>query len=300
MIRFSAQFFPPVVRRYCAAAARRLKARRALRAQALALLLVLAAAGGYGAALLQAPGDYPGAAAALRAYLGDLEEIRRSREIESSLLIRKVAALSARLARIEALGNRITEDYGMDSAEFNFPDAPGIGGITPSPAPAAVASLEAGVRSSELKLSLIEDHIRTHDLSEDMVPFGWPVKRALISSGYGMRLSPFSGKREFHAGIDIVGRVGDPVRSLASGVVQRTADLPHYGKLVEISHADGYATRYAHNSEIVVAEGDVVKKGQVIAKLGNTGRSTGPHLHLEILKDSRRLNPRPFLRGSRR
>lgn len=300
MSRFSPQSFSLGVRRYCAAAARRLKAPGALRAQALALLLALAAAGGYGAALLQAPGDYPGAAAALRAYLGDLEEIKRSREIESSLLIRKVAVLSARIARIEALGNRIIEDYGMDSAEFNFPEAPGVGGLTPAEAPAAVAGLEAGARASELKLSLLEDHIRTRDLSADMVPLGWPVKRALISSGYGTRLSPFTGKREFHAGIDIVGRVGDPVRSLASGVVQRTDDLPHYGKLVEISHADGYATRYAHNSEIVVAEGDVVKKGQVIAKLGNTGRSTGPHLHLEILKDSRRLNPRPFLRGSRR
>lgn len=300
MSRFSPQSFPSDVRHYCAAAARRLKAPGAVRAQALLLLLALAAAGGYGAALLQAPGDYPGAAAALRAYLGDLEEIKRSREIESSLLIRKVAVLSARIARIEALGNRIIEDYGMDSAEFNFPEAPGVGGLTPAGAPAAVAGLEAGARASELKLSLLEDHIRTRDLSADMVPFGWPVKRALISSGYGTRLSPFTGKREFHAGIDIVGRIGDPVRSLASGVVQRTDDLPHYGKLVEISHADGYATRYAHNSEIVVAEGDVVKKGQVIAKLGNTGRSTGPHLHLEILKDSRRLNPRPFLRGSRR
>ncbi len=295
------QFFPRFdARRYSAAVLRRLKALGVVRAQVTAAVLALVAAGGYGLAMLQSSDDYPGATAALQAYLGDLDEIRRSREIESSLLIRKVAVLSARLARVEALGNRIIEDYGIDSAEFNFPEPPGVGGITFAGTPAVVAGLESGVAEGELKLSMLSDYMRTQDLSEDMLPFGWPVRRALISSGFGSRLSPFSGKREFHAGLDIVGREGDPVYTLASGVVQRTADLPHYGKLVEISHADGYTTRYAHNSRIVVAEGDVVKKGQIIAELGNTGRSTGPHLHLEILKNSRRLDPRPFLHGPRR
>lgn len=309
MNRFSSSFrlrgarparFPR--RAYSARAARRWEAAAARRALAFGVWLALACGFGYVAALLQlqdAPGR-PGAVAGAWGHAPVADDAGRSREIESSLLIRKVAALEARLARVEAVGDRMIEDYGLDSAEFNFPDAPGVGGIGLSRTPATVDGFRQSVNAIERKFSVLEDVVGTRQLSAEMRPFGWPVRRAMISSGYGARHSPFTGNREFHAGVDIIGRIGDPVRVVASGVVRRTARLPHYGKLIEVDHADGYATLYAHNDKIIVREGDVVKKGQIIALLGNSGRSTGPHLHFEIQKNGRRLDPMPYLRGARR
>ena len=262
--------------------------------------LALAGILGYAAAVLRLQGAPGGAVAGAGAPGYTADDAARSREIESSLLIRKVAALEARLARVEAVGDRMIEDYDLDAAEFNFPDAPGVGGISFARTPAAVEGFRESVNGIERKLSMVEDVVGTQQLSAEMRPLGWPVRRAMISSAYGSRRSPFTGNREFHAGIDIIGRIGDPVRVVASGVVRRTEHLPHYGKLIEVGHADGYATLYAHNSEIVVREGDVVKKGQIIALLGNSGRSTGPHLHFEIQKNGRRLDPAPYLRASRR
>ena len=318
MNRFSSSFrsrglrparFPR--RAHSARIARRWEVAAARRALAFGVWLMLAGGFGYVAAMLQLQGA-PGRAGAVAGvaapgpsldsggYPGDADDARRSRAIESSLLIRKVAALEARLARVEAVGDRMIEDYGLDPAEFHFPDAPGVGGVGLSRTPEAVDGFRDSVDAIERKFSVLEDVVGTRQLSAEMRPFGWPVKRAMISSGYGSRHSPFTGNREFHAGIDIVGRIGDPVRVVASGVVRRAERLPRYGRLVEVGHADGYSTLYAHNSEIKVREGDVVKKGQIIALLGNSGRSTGPHLHFEIKKNGRRLNPMPYLRASRR
>ncbi len=309
MNRFSSSFRPRGARlarfprrAYSARVARRWEAAVARRALAFGVWLVLAGGFGYVAALLQlqgAPGR-PGAVAGAPGQASVADDAGRSREIESSLLIRKVAALEARLARVEAVGDRMIEDYGLDPAEFHFPDAPGVGGVGFSRTPATVDGFRRSVNAIERKFSVLEDVVGTRQLSAEMRPFGWPVRRAMISSGYGARRSPFTGNREFHAGVDIIGRIGDPVRVVASGVVRRTERLPHYGKLVEVDHADGYTTLYAHNDRIIVREGDVVKKGQVIALLGNSGRSTGPHLHFEIQKNGRRLNPMPYLHGPRR
>ncbi len=125
-------------------------------------------------------------------------------------------------------------------------------------------------------------------------PEGWPVK-GWLTSLFGMRKSPFSGRRVFHEGIDIACRTGTPVTASADGIVSRAGIKSGYGKLVIIDHGYGYQTYYGHNSKIFVKVGQRVKRGEKIAAVGNTGRSTGPHLHYEVRVNGTPTNPRKFL-----
>ena len=125
-------------------------------------------------------------------------------------------------------------------------------------------------------------------------PDGWPVKGWLTSS-FGMRKSPFTGKRKMHEGYDIAARTGTPIVSTADGVVSKSETVPGYGKLVVIEHGYGYRTYYGHNSKLFVRAGQRVTRGQKIAAVGNTGRSTGAHVHYEIRRNGVPVNPKKFL-----
>ncbi|MEJ2182327.1 MAG: M23 family metallopeptidase [Nitrospirota bacterium] len=127
-------------------------------------------------------------------------------------------------------------------------------------------------------------------------PMGWPVK-GWISSGYGYRIHPITGRRDFHTGMDISARPGDPVDATADGIVIFAGRSGANGNLVAIGHGFGYTTYYAHNKKIAVKVGDVVKRGDVIAYVGSTGRATGPHVHYEIWKDGKNVNPKKYLKG---
>jgi len=131
------------------------------------------------------------------------------------------------------------------------------------------------------------------------VPLGKPCQ-GYISSYYGFRRDPFTGKRAFHAGIDIVGRYGAPVRATADGVVYRVGYQKGLGRYVKIRHHHGYITVYGHLCKYVVRRGEKVKKGDIIGYLGNTGRSTGPHVHYEIRYWGRPINPLKFIRAERK
>ena len=125
-------------------------------------------------------------------------------------------------------------------------------------------------------------------------PAGWPIK-GWLTSGFGMRKSPFTGKRKMHEGYDIAARTGTPIFSTADGVVSKSETVPGYGKLVVIEHGYGYRTYYGHNSKNLVRAGQRVVRGQQIAKVGNTGRSTGSHVHYEIRRNGVPVNPKSFL-----
>jgi len=118
-----------------------------------------------------------------------------------------------------------------------------------------------------------------------------PIEKGYISSKYGFRRDPFTGRKRMHQGIDFAGRKGTPVNTVAGGVVQFVGRKGGYGNVVEIDHSNGLISRYAHLSSIDVKPDQVVKKGERIAAIGSTGRSTGPHLHLEVLKNGVRQNP---------
>ena len=160
---------------------------------------------------------------------------------------------------------------------------------------AAILALTAAVDARDDSLSSIEAKILQQSVLKDMLPNSNPINAAYNSSSYGWRIDPFNGNKAFHEGLDFTANTGTPIRAAADGIVL-SADLGGaYGKLVKIEHGAGLETRYAHASKLLVKAGDRVVKGQIIAEVGSTGRSTGPHLHYEIRLNGESLDPRKYL-----
>jgi len=215
--------------------------------------------------------------------------------------------LQAQMLRVNALGQRLTGMAGLDKGEFNFAEEPAMGGpesdgaTMVAMAPDFAQSLDqmgGQLESRMVELELLEAFLLDRQLQTALQPKGWPVDGGYVSSTYGYRQDPFHGRRSFHEGVDIANREGAPVHALASGVVTHAGEEEGYGLLVEINHGNGYATRYAHTASVTVKVGDKVEKGQQIAFVGTSGRSTGPHLHFEILRNDKPINPRTYLRAS--
>lgn len=234
-----------------------------------------------------------------------IEQDRQSSEAQILALTSKVAELQARLIRLDALGEKLTAAANLDQGEFDFSRVPAIGGPSQaSPnalysAPdvlAAIELLSAQVESREQQLNIIDSLLSNRDFLEDIAVAGSPVAKARMTSGFGYRKDPFTGKHAFHGGIDFAVREGTQVTSVAAGVVNWAGRHPEYGYMVEIKHGAGLVTRYAHNKSNLVKPGDVVKKGQVIALSGSTGRSTAPHVHFEVYKNGRVVDPAAYIR----
>ncbi|MBK5941034.1 peptidase M23 [Halochromatium roseum] len=222
----------------------------------------------------------------------------------------RVGQLQAEVLRINALGQRLVEMSGLDVDEFNFlQPAPSGGGPEKvslrenkvDEVAQDLAKVLAELGDRKRKLVLLESLIMERDLKSHSVPDGWPLKTGgVVTSTFGMRRHPISGRRSMHKGIDISGKHGSDIVAMADGLVIFSGRKSGYGKIVEIRHPDGLETRYAHNSRNIVNKGDLVTKGQVIAKLGSTGRSTGPHVHFEVRRDGEALDPMRFLDLSER
>ncbi len=280
------------------------------RALGLALVLLAGLAAGFlaGRQTADSGGEARAAAMVDRILAAQREELERSRQLTEThlnALALRVGALQSGMLRINALGERLAARGDLDLAEFNFDEEPARGGVERGEVARSVeisellADMErisAGLEESEHKLAMMEHLLRGSRIEQELRPSGQPVEKGWVSSGYGYRNDPFSGKRAFHHGVDIAGKAGSEVVAVASGVVTRARRKPGYGYLVEIAHADGYVTRYGHNSKLLVAEGDLVTKGDVIALMGSSGKSTGPHLHFEIARQGRTVNPRKYLR----
>ena len=229
------------------------------------------------------------------------------RELQERLdaIASRVGQMNAHVIRLDALGRRLTEMANLDKGEFNFDSPPAVGGPeglvegAVAAAPEMTAMLDGltqQIRDRERQLSVLESLISTRNLSRQIVPGGRPVMQGWISSYFGHRADPFTGRKAFHRGIDFAGPAGAQVVAVASGVVTYSKERFGYGKTVEVNHGGGYVTRYAHNQKVLVAVGDTVQKGQPIALIGSTGRSTGPHLHFEVLKQGRAVDPMSFVR----
>jgi len=160
--------------------------------------------------------------------------------------------------------------------------------------------LQRQIDDRQNKFLLLESILMDRELREQVMPNGRPVTNGWLSSRYGKRIDPFSGKTSWHAGVDFAGKKGSDVISVASGIVTLAKNKYGFGRLIEISHGNGFVTRYAHNSKLMVKVGDKVEKGEVIAKMGSTGRSTGPHVHFEVLKDNKVVNPRKYILGAKK
>jgi murein DD-endopeptidase MepM/ murein hydrolase activator NlpD len=244
----------------------------------------------------------------LDAQRDNIAAIRQGNEDTLDALAIRIAQMNARMIRLDAVGRRLTEMADIDDAEFNFDSDPALGGPEEPMAAGsnvavpevldAMTSLGDQLNNREAQLDVLESVLMNQNLSERVYPQGRPVKSGWLSSYFGKRTDPFTGKPANHTGIDFAGKHGDEISAVADGVVTWSGDRYGYGVMVEINHGNGYSTRYAHNSENLVSVGDEVKKGQVVALMGKTGRATGPNLHFEVLRNGSRVNPVNFIRTS--
>ena len=158
-----------------------------------------------------------------------------------------------------------------------------------------ISSLEQRVDLRDSQLAALENVILARELKAQIHPEGRPVTGGFISSYFGEREDPFSGHEAYHKGVDFAGSAGSNVMAVAAGIVTWAGQRTGYGNLVEINHGDGYVTRYAHNEKTLVAVGQAVKRGEAVALMGSTGRSTGPHVHFEVLRNGRQVDPLSFI-----
>ena len=218
----------------------------------------------------------------------------------------RVAELQAHLMRLDALGDRLVDIGKLDRDEFDFASSPPMGGVddslsgdtqSASELSADMERIASLLADREDKLTALELVLMNRGLMAEVTPSGRPVKKGWMSSGFGKRTDPFKGKKSYHRGVDFAGKSGADVVAVASGVVIRSKKVSGYGNVVEIRHADGYSTLYAHNKKNLVKNGDMVSKGQTIALLGSTGRSSGPHVHFEVHRNGKIVNPVRFVRS---
>ncbi len=217
----------------------------------------------------------------------------------------KLAELQSQVLRLNALGERLADNANIPEQEFNFQQSPPSGG--PSAVDdevtlksfaqllSEISNLDASLKHEENQLQMLESLNLGHHIENTRYLSGRPISKGWLSSYYGMRKDPFHGRPAMHKGIDFAGKEDGAIIATASGVVSWADERYGYGQLIEINHGDNLKTRYGHNKELLVNVGDVVTKGQVIARMGSTGRSTGPHVHYEILHNNKQINPLKFV-----
>jgi len=232
---------------------------------------------------------------------------QKTRNTLDGLAIR-VGQVQARLMHLNAVGEHLVKKAKLSPTEFDFNTLPAQGGSNPigtldelseSQLMLDIHKLNQQMSMREKQLELLDQFMLEKELAKKVRPAGLPVEKGWLSSNFGMRIDPFNGRKTFHHGVDVAGKSGTNVLSVASGIVVWVGVKNGYGVLIEIDHGNGYITRYAHNKKSLVSAGETVDQGQMIAKMGSTGRSTGPHVHFEVIKNGKRVNPRKYLYSSR-
>jgi len=233
-----------------------------------------------------------------------IADLKQQVQLRVDAMAMRLGEVNAHVIRLDALGKRLTEMADIDSREFNFdrdpprggPEGDGEGMSAQIPdLSAQLRQLEQRVDLRESQLSALENVILARELHQEIHPEGRPVANGFISSYFGERADPFDGLEAFHKGVDFAGTPGSPVTAVAAGVVTWAGERTGYGKLIEINHGDGFTTRYGHNERTLVTVGQTVKRGERIALMGSTGRSTGPHVHFEVLRNGRQVNPLSYI-----
>jgi murein DD-endopeptidase MepM/ murein hydrolase activator NlpD len=242
--------------------------------------------------------------AAMRAQQAEVAALKSQLQDRVDALAMRLGVMNAHVIRLNALGKRLTEMAHINSREFNFDEDPpqggsdsdGVGhGARVPDLTLMIDDLGRRIDSRSGQFAALENVILGRQLSLEIKPSGRPVREGYISSYFGERMDPFNGEDAFHKGVDFASDAGADVLSVASGIVTWSGPREGYGNLVEINHGNGYITRYGHAARILVTVGDEVERGQAVAVVGSTGRSTGPHLHFEVLKDGRQIDPMAFV-----
>ena len=244
-------------------------------------------------------------ARAMAQQKSDLQAARGQIDGKVDALATRIGALNAQLIRLDALGRRLTDLAGLDRGEFDFAKPPPAGGpegqetqggsVQVPELTAVLDTLEEQINDRAQQLGALEMVMASRELGQRIMPGGLPLIGGWISSHFGHRSDPFTGRGAFHAGVDFAGPTGSRVIAVGPGVVSYSGWKQGYGNVVEITHPTGYVTRYGHNSRNLVQVGRPVQKNDAIAVIGSTGRSTGTHVHFEVLRDGNVLNPMKYL-----
>ena len=225
----------------------------------------------------------------------------KSKEQQVTALTIKLAELQSHILRLNALGDRLAHEAKIPVQEFNFDQNPPSGGPmlqssasnqkTLAELLIDITNLEIKLEHKEKQFKLLESLTLGHHIENTSYLSGRPISKGWLSSYFGVRKDPFNGRPAMHKGVDFAGKEDADIIATAAGVVSWSGARYGYGQLIEINHGEGLKTRYGHNKKILVKVGDVVNKGQVIARMGSTGRSTGPHVHYEILRNNTQIDP---------
>jgi murein DD-endopeptidase MepM/ murein hydrolase activator NlpD len=269
----------------------------------LSAIVVFALVSGLIVHLLASADDVPQNPAYLLSSLSTIDNSKVNSQVAAVTM--KLAELQSQVLRLNALGDRLAEEASIPDNEFNFQQAPPSGGPmyqADGIKQKVLAQLSQGIDTlaetlehEEKQLKMLESVSFGHHIENTRYLSGRPITKGWLSSYFGLRKDPFNGKPAMHKGVDFAGSENDDIVATASGVVSWASSRYGYGNLIEINHGDGLKTRYGHNKTIEVSVGDVVNKGQVIAKMGSTGRSTGPHVHYEILLNNRQIDPKKYI-----
>ncbi|WP_303291495.1 M23 family metallopeptidase [Marinobacter sp. SS5-14b] len=284
----------------------------------LVLAVILAAGwGGYRAAMSQVAAAQPQESELvsewqekLRDQQAEVARVRENVQQQIDALTLRLGRIQGSLLRLDALGQRFVESGMVTSDEFNFDQPAAVGGpeegILPADSFSApeltemIDQIEMQIEDREKQLRLLDKVASRQKLEDELYVQGRPITWGWLSSKYGYRSDPFTGKRTWHAGVDLAGKDGSDIIAVAGGVVTYADERYGYGNLVEIDHGDGLVTRYAHAKAIKVQVGNVVQKGQGIALMGSTGRSTGPHVHFEVIRNGKPENPEKYIQRASR
>ena len=276
--------------------------RLALTGLALSLALMLVAAGMYHWVFLKGAREgWPVIGSLVRLVVKDEFE-QRDRFMRENLdvLARQLGEMQARLTQLESLGERVSGLAGINPADIKA--APGRGGALVSGRPLSIAELQSTLddldhltkQRTDL-LTVLESRLFDQKMRSMMVPTQRPVAIGNLGSEFGWRIDPITGHSALHTGLDFQADTGTPILAAAGGVVVTQEYHPEYGNMLEINHGNDLVTRYAHASVVLVRKGDLIKRGQKIAEVGTTGRSTGAHLHFEVLVQGIPQDPQKFL-----
>ena len=273
---------------------------------ALSVVLILVAAGFYHLVFLKGAREgWPVIGSMVRLVAAD-EFLQRDRFMRENLdaMARKMGEMQVKLTQLESLGERVSGLAGVSPVELSV--KPGQGGALIFERPLSIQELQASLVDLDRMTSQrtdvmtdLETHLFDQKIKKMMVPTQQPVASGALGSLFGWRIDPFTGGAALHSGLDFQADPGTPILAAAGGVVVAQEYHPSYGNMVEIDHGNELLTRYAHASKVLVGKGDLVKRGQTIAEVGNTGRSTGPHLHFEVLVQGVAQDPTKFLAAGR-
>jgi len=288
------------------------RTRTKLACVATVFIALVAGAGFVGALLFANPRDrsvqdVQKLRAQIAAQRAGLQQLEASSQRNVDALAVQLGEVQAQALRLNALGQRLATAGKLDDGEFDFTQPPAMGGpedpnATPHSASFDVGGEIAKVRTQldteETQLTVLEDLLLDRRVDSSLRPSGYPVTEGYIGSGFGERTDPINGSVEHHLGLDFDAAVGTEIKAVAAGVVTWNGERPGYGNVIEIDHGNGYMTRYAHNQKNIARVGERVHAGQVIARVGQTGRATGPHCHFEVWLNGRAVNPLTYVNGT--